>query len=188
MSADISHVAGFDDAPFARGHRGGVLVVGTVFSGLRLDGVLSAKVRRDGADSTRVLERLISRSRFAPQIHAVLLQGIAFAGFNVIDIHGLCQALRVPVVVVVRKMPDMGAVRAALMGAVRGGQRKWRLVEAAGPVEPAGRVFVQRSGIEHQRVRQLIERLAVHGDLPEPLRAAHIIAGGIGAGESRHRP
>jgi len=29
--------------------------------------------------------------------------------------------------------------------------------------------------------------LAVHGKLPEPLRSAHIIAGGIATGESRHR-
>ena len=35
--------------------------------------------------------------RLYPQIHAVLLQGITFAGFNVIDLAGLHAALGVPV-------------------------------------------------------------------------------------------
>ena len=33
----------------------------------------------------------------------------------------------------------------------------------------------------------LIERCALNGRLPEPLRTAHLIAGGIAQGESRHR-
>ena len=35
-----SHVVGFDDAPFARWYRGDVPVVGAVFCGLRLEGVV----------------------------------------------------------------------------------------------------------------------------------------------------
>lgn len=35
----LSHVVAFDDAPFARAHRGDVTVIGAVFAGLRLDGV-----------------------------------------------------------------------------------------------------------------------------------------------------
>ena len=45
------HVVGFDDAPFERDHCADVLVVGAVYAGARLDGILSCKVRRDGADS-----------------------------------------------------------------------------------------------------------------------------------------
>src|SRR5690606_7938909 len=84
-----SHVVGFDDAPFPREHRGDVLVVGAVYAGERLDGVLSCRVRRDGANATLQVARAVRESRFHPQLHAVLLQGIAFAGFNVVDIHAL---------------------------------------------------------------------------------------------------
>ena len=45
MSQAISHVVGFDDAPFPPHHRGDVLVVGAVYAGTALHGVLSAKVR-----------------------------------------------------------------------------------------------------------------------------------------------
>ena len=51
----ISHVVGFDDAPFDRSHRGDVLVVGAGFEGERLDGVISTRVRRDGANAAQRL-------------------------------------------------------------------------------------------------------------------------------------
>jgi hypothetical protein len=46
MVKRISHVIGFDDAPFERAHRGDVVIVGAVFGG------------------TRVLIELVRRSRF----------------------------------------------------------------------------------------------------------------------------
>ena len=181
-----SHVIGFDDAPFPREHRGNVLIVGAMYAGLRLEGVLSGKVRRDGANATGQMVELLRRSRFRPQL--ILTQGIAFAGFNVIDLVGLQQATGVPAVAVVRKSPDMDAVRRALPSRVPAGARKWRLIERLGPVEPVRGVYVQRAGISLAHTDAVLARLALSGKLPEPLRAAHLIAGGIALGESRHRP
>jgi len=187
-STRLSHVIGFDDAPFPRAHRGDVLVVGAVFSGSRLDGVLSGRVRRDGANATRVLADMAARSRFAPQLQAILVQGIALAGFNVVDIEALHDRLGVPVIAVARKQPDREAVRQALLGRVPGGKRKLRIIERLGPMEPAGGLWVQRAGTDIPTAAALLQRFALHGRLPEPLRTAHLIAGGIGTGESRHRP
>lgn len=180
----MHHLVGFDDAPFERSYRGDVLVVGAVFSGARLDGVLSGRVRRDGANATRVIAALVAGSRWAPQLHAVLLQGIAVAGFNVIDIAALRRAAGLPVLVVMRHRPDCDAVQAALRGHVPGGERKWRLIEAAGPVEEAAGVYVQRCGIGLDEAARLIEASRTGGRMPEPLRVAHLIAGGIVRGES----
>lgn len=183
----LSHVIGFDDAPFARSHRGDVTVIGAVYAGARLEGVLAGRVRRDGANSTRVLVELVRRSRFHAHVQAILLQGIAFAGFNVVDIHALNAALGVPVLVVARRRPDLAAIRRALLTRVPGGARKWRLIERAGPMEPLAGVFVQRAGLSVERAAELVRRLAANGKLPEPLRTAHLIAGGVTTGESRHR-
>lgn len=188
MAGRISHVVGFDDAPFAREHRGDVLLVGAVYAGTRLEGVLSGKVRRDGVNATRTLIQLVSQSRFHRHLQAILLQGIAFAGFNVVDIGALHQALGLPVLVVSRQRPDLTAIRRALLGQVPGGRRKWRLIEQAGPMQPVAGVHVQCAGISLGDAGELIGRLAVHSALPEPLRTAHMIAGGIAQGESRHRP
>lgn len=182
------HVIGFDDAPFERPHRGDVPVVGAVFAGTRLDGVLCGRLRRDGANATRVLAALVRGCRFYPQLHAVLLQGITFAGFNVVDLAGLHADIGIPVLVVSRRRPDMTAIRRALLDHVRGGARKWRLIERAGPVETVGRLYVQRAGLALDEAERLIAGLCTHSLVPEPLRVAHLIAGGLTRGESRGRP
>ena len=187
MARRISHVIGFDDAPFARAHRGDVDVIGAVYAGARLEGVLSGRLRRDGRNSTPVLVDIVQRSRFRSHVQAILLQGIAFAGFNVVDIQALSVALALPVIVVARKAPDMAVIRRALLQRVPGGWRKLKLIEQAGPMHPVAGVYVQCAGITLDRAGELIRRLALHSKLPEPLRTAHLIAGGIATGESRHR-
>jgi uncharacterized protein len=183
----ISHVVGFDDAPFERSHRGDVLVVGAVFAGNRLDGVISTKVRRDGANAAQRLIDCLTGSKYFDQLQAILLQGIAFAGFNVVDLQGLHEATGLPVLVVARYRPDLQAIRNALLEQVLGGARKWRLIEAAGPMEPMAALYVQRCGITAENAARLLASLQQNSQLPEPLRVAHMIAGGVTTGESRHR-
>jgi endonuclease V-like protein UPF0215 family len=183
----LSHVIGFDDAPFDRSHRGNVPVVGAVYAGARLDGVLSAKVRRDGANATRVLVGLVRCSRFREYVQVIMLQGIALAGFNVVDVHELHVSLGLPVVVVSRRRPDLDAIRRALLKHVPGGARKWKLIERAGAMEPLAGIWVQRVGLSSSETEALIQRFAIHSVVPEPLRTAHLIAGGIAGANSRQR-
>jgi len=187
MTQRISHLIGFDDAPFPPNHRGDVLLVGAVYAGPRLEGVLSGKVRRDGVNATRTIVRLVSGSRYRDHLQAVLLQGITFAGFNVVDLAAAHEALQLPVITVSRRQPDMAAIRSALLQHVPGGQRKWGLIQKAGPIEAVAGVYVQRAGISLRDTEALIQRSACNSKLPEPLRTAHLIAGGIAQGESRHR-
>jgi hypothetical protein len=183
----FANVVGFDDAPFPPEHRGDVPVVGAVYAAGRLDGVLVGRVRRDGADSARRLAALVAGSRFAGHIRLVLLQGVALAGFNVVDAHDLSQRLGLPVLVVARRAPDLAAIDRALRASVRGGARKWSIIQRLGPMERLGRVYVQRVGLTADEARGVVERFALHGHVPEPLRVAHLIAGALGRGESRGR-
>lgn len=184
----LAHAVGFDDAPFARGHRGDVPVVGAVHAGARLDGVLLTRVRRDGANATQRLIEALTTSRFFAQLQLIWLQGIALAGFNVVDIHRLHAATGLPVLVAARRQPDYTAIRRALLGRVPGGARKWRLIEAAGPMEPMGGIWVQRVGIGPEHAAMAVGRWQLNGKLPEPLRTAHLIAAGLAGGQSRQRP
>ncbi|UCG88926.1 MAG: DUF99 family protein [Gemmatimonadota bacterium] len=182
----FSHVVGFDDCPFQREHRGNVPIIGAVFANSRLEGVLRGSVRRDGANATRILVRLIAESKYSAQLQLVMLQGIAFAGFNVVDLPRLHRELDLPVLVVVRKRPRLERIRNALER-VPGGKRKWALIQRLGPVEPVGSVFVQRVGLSLAEAATAIARHAIHGTIPEPLRTAHLIAGGITTGQSTGR-
>jgi endonuclease V-like protein UPF0215 family len=202
------NVIGFDDGPFPREHRGRVLLVGAVCAGTRLDGIVSGRVRRDGTDSTRAMVELVRASQFRAHVQAVLLQGIAVGGFNVVDVHELSKALDVPVLVVMRRPPNFRSIEQALFSTdppvrppVRGAKRKWRLILQAGAVErlelrasaTSGlrgvphRLWVQRVGLSLETARQVVASTTLHGQVPEPLRIAHLVAGGIATGRSRGR-
>lgn len=182
------HAIGIDDAPFSRRHRGDVTIIGAIFAGRRLEGMLSSKVRRDGANATDRIATMIEGSRFHGQLGAVMLQGIALAGFNVVDIRALNRALGLPVLVIARHPPDMDSIRQALLEKVPGGPRKWRLIEKAGPMEAAEGLWIQRAGLDAEQARALLGRFTFNGNLPEPVRTAHLVAAGVTTGESRHRP
>ncbi len=186
MPSVITNVIGFDDAPFPHHHRGNVRIVGTVCARTRLDGVVSGFVRRDGANATERMIELVQKSQFR-HVQAVLLQGIAVAGFNVVDVRWLSSELGVPVLVLMRRPPRLQLVKAALFGHTPGAARKWALIEKAGEVEALGKLWAQRVGIDRARALSLIRATTLHGNLPEPLRLAHLIAGGVTRGTSRGR-
>jgi uncharacterized protein len=187
----LSHTIGVDDAPFDREFRGDVPVVLTAFSSLRLEGIFTARVRRDGRNSTDVLAERIASSRFARHTQLVLLQGIALAGFNVVDLSRLADRLGVGVVVVARRAPDLAAIRRALLERVPGGARKWRLIVSAGLMERIAvgttHIHVQRAGVSLEDTTAVMRQLCAHGHIPEPLRVAHLVAGALVRGESRGR-
>lgn len=181
----FSHAIGFDDAPFVREHRGDVAVFGTVYARHTLHGVVSGRVRRDGRNSTAELARLVGESRAGEHLHLILLQGVALAGFNVVDVPALGRLTGLPVLVVARRPPNLERIRAALLARVPDGARKWRLLEALGPMEPCRGVWVQRVGLNLPEAEAALGALTVTGRIPEPLRAAHLIAGGVTRGSSR---
>ncbi|AFZ66318.1 DUF99 family protein [Deinococcus peraridilitoris] len=183
----LGHAIGFDDAPFSRTHRGNVRVIGTVYAGTTLHGVLSGVVRRDGANSARVLSELLMGSTFHKHVQLVFLQGVALAGFNVVDAFWLHRQTGLPVLIVARRQPDYGAVRRALLERVPGGARKWRLIQRLGAMQPVRGVWVQRVGLSLDEADMALQRFTVTGLIPEPLRAAHLIAGGVSTGHSHGR-
>jgi hypothetical protein len=181
-------IVGIDDGPFDRKRGGDVQVVGTIFRGAAfLDGMVATKVRRDGRNATPKLVAMIRGSRYFQQLHYVMLDGIALGGFNVVDIHRLNAETGLPVMVVVRRQPNLDAVRRALSN-LPGWQARWKLIQQAGPMEPVGGLWIQRAGIEPNEAEALLALSCTHSKLPEPLRLAHIIAGALVTGEGGRRP
>ncbi len=177
----------FDDAPFERGRKRNVPLVGVVFASKRLDGVVMGRIRQDGINSTRTIIRLVQDSRFNEHINLIMLDGIAFGGFNVVDAKRLYRELNKPVLVVSRKRPDMAAVKRALLERIPSGEKKWRMISALGQMEPCRRCWVQRVGLGLEEAEAVIDFFTRYGNLPEPLRIAHLIAGAVGTGVSRGR-
>ncbi len=119
---------------------------------------------------------LVGESRFADHTQCVLLAGLTFGGFNVVDLPTLYEALEVPILVVMRRRPRLGDIRAALRKHVRGGEAKWGRIERAGAVEPCADLFVQRAGLSLAEADATLRLHVRHGHLPECLRVAHLVA------------
>ena len=80
----------------------------------------------------------------------------------------------------------MDAIRSALLP-LRGGEKKWTLIEKLGPMEPVANVYVQRAGLTVEQAQTVVKEFTVTGNIPEPLRVAHMIAGAVINGQSNGR-
>ena len=178
---------GIDDGPFDRVRSRDVLVVGAIYrGGTWFDGLLTARIRKDGWNATDRILSMLAESKFLPQLHYAILDGIALGGFNVVDIHRLHRETGLKVLVAVRQRPDLAAVRRALQRTSRP-ERRWRLIREAGEIHPIGKLHCQLAGMEPDEAAALIELTATRSHVPEPLRVAHLIAGGIITGQSGRR-
>lgn len=177
---------GIDDAPFRRGQRQNVLVVGVICAGTRFEGILSTTVRPDGFNATRRLVEMVGGSKFVGQLHAVLINGITLAGFNVVDLQALHRELALPIIAVMRRQPDMSAVL-SVVDKLSQPERRRRLIERGGLIHLGEHVFFQVHGAEVKTAERLLARVTDCGHIPEPLRLAHLIGGGIVNGESGRR-
>ncbi len=179
-------VLGIDDGPFDKFNDKEVIVIGTIYrGGSFIDGVLSTKVKVDGDDSTGKLVEMINNCKFKPQLQAILLDGIAVGGFNVVDVDDLNKKTGIPVIVVMRDYPDFKKIEKALTKLNH--PEKIKLLKKAGKVHQLDDIFIQIIGLNLEQAEEIIDITCTHSLVPEPLRVAHLIASGVVDGESRGR-
>ncbi len=179
-------VIGFDDAPFEKRRGAPVNLAGIVCSQVRFEGMLWGEIKRDGDGATDAIIELLGGSKFADQVHLVLTDGLAFGGFNLIDLPRLAEELARPCVAVMRKLPDMDAIDRALSN-FEDAERRRDLIARAGEIHHHEPFYFQVAGAEPEIVGQALERLTDQGHVPEALRLAHIIGAAIKTGESSNR-
>lgn len=175
---------GIDDGKFVPHKPGNVMVVGIVFrGGFWFEGIMHTCIAVDGFDATEKIADMIKQSPHYRQLRLVMLNGITFAGFNIVNIKTLNSETKLPVVALTRDMPDLKAIRDALENLPKSEER-WKAVVDAGEIfEVATReetkVFMEFAGISESDARKIIRLTATRSSLPEPLRVAHLIASGL---------
>lgn len=160
--------------------------MGVVTSGTRFEGMVRGTIRKDGDTVTRTLAELLGGSKFARQVHLVLLDGIAFGGLNVVDLPALHEACGRPCICVMRRLPNMPAMRRAI-GRLPRPRRRLDRIARAGPIHRAPSLYFQVCGLDPKTTAEALRRITDRGHVPEPLRLAHHIAAAITDGESRGR-
>jgi len=181
-------IAGFDDAPFSFRDRETELVCTIFRGGSWIDGVLMTKVKVDGLDSTDRISELLNGSAHKDQLRVIMLDGVTFGGFNIVDLDRLSKATKLPVIAIVRDRPDMDSIKKALMR-FDDWEKRWDIIEKAGTVKPldvkdpkTGKlksIWFQTCGIDDETSRKIIRVSSTRSFIPEPIRVAHLIGQGL---------
>lgn len=176
-------IIGFDDAPFQNDRGSKVNISGIVCSGTRFEGMLWGQVEKDGWNATDVIIDLLKHSKFFDQIHAVLIDGIAVGGFNIIDLSVLSTALNKPCIAVMRKPPNLDAIKTALHN-FSDCEARWNTLLKAGEIYDVGNFHFQVKGCQPTQAVAILEKVTDTGNVPEALRLAHLIGSAIMTGQS----
>jgi len=176
-------VIGIDDGKFISQTIGSALVVGVVFrGGSSIDGVMHTRIIIDGLDANEKLALMINNSPHHKQLRLVMLNGITFGGFNVVDIKKLHLATKLPVLAVTHEKPDLKSIHEALKNLPKAEER-WSMILEAGKIHEIinkdTTLYVETAGISFDDAEKIIALTSTRSSLPEPLRVAHIIASGV---------
>jgi len=178
-------VLGVDDGVFVPHSKGVATVVGVVYrGGYWLDGVMRTEVEIDGMDATEKIVSMITASPHYDQLRVVMLNGVTFAGFNMVDIKKLFERVRLPVITVTREKPDLDDIRRALRNLPEYENRLEAMENAGKLIEVHTRdaeqaVYVQIVGISEKDAEKILKSTSTRSNIPEALRVAHIIASGL---------
>ncbi len=178
---------GVEDGSFQKGITRKTVLAAVLLRGVTIESVKITGITVDGLDATRKLAEILSELEFA----ALLLAGVSFAGFNVIDpsiIHGKFEK---PVIIISQTKPDNKAVKQALQRHFEDWEIRWGVFEKLGAIhkitvltgEPP--VYVETVGVGVKWAGNLIRALSVCSRVPEPIRIARLIARGLSQPKGR---
>ena len=174
-------IVGVEDGSFQKGITRRALLAVVLFKGLEIEDIKITKIAVDGLDATEKLAEVLNGWKFA----AVMLAGVSFAGFNVIDPTAIHKKFEKPVIIMVRTKPDNKAVHRALQRHFKDWRIRWQVFEKLGSFhkvvvlvdEPP--IYVQTIGADVKWACNLIQALSVCCRVPEPIRDARLVARGL---------
>ena len=176
---------GIDDGRFVPRTKGVADVVGVVYrGGYWFEGIMHTSVTIDGLDSTEKIAVMIKDSPYFGTLRVVLLDGVTFGGFNVVDLRELSRLVALPVISVARDEPDMVEIKKALRN-LPDFETRWQAMTNAGQLfavqtrKGENPVYVQTAGISRDFAEKILKQTSVHSNIPEALRVAHLVASGL---------
>jgi len=178
-------VIGVEDGGFTRPSLGRsflkTLLVCVLLRGTCIEDFRADMITVDGLDASEKLITMLRKLSF----DAIMLAGVSFAGFNLVDPTLVFEKFHKPIIVVSRTKPNNIAVKNALILHFEDWQARWSVFQKLGPIhevysipgEPP--VYVEVIGATFDWATKLIRASASCCRIPEPLRVARLIARGL---------
>jgi endonuclease V-like protein UPF0215 family len=178
---------GIDDSPFSFSDRY-CIIIGVIMRGNGyIEGILREEISVDGDDATINCINMINNNRHRSLLKSVLLDGVTFGGFNVIDIHKIYDKTSIPVITITRDKPDYYQIKHALENNFQDWTFRLEIIKKGKIHEIKTKhnpIYIKYVGIDLDEAKEIINISTIRGVIPEPIRVAHLIASGIKRGES----
>jgi|YelNatPaOPRAMG01_1025707.scaffolds.fasta_scaffold00778_4 endonuclease V-like protein UPF0215 family len=152
------------------------ILIGVVMNGFLLEDILIDTVKVDGLDATDKALTFVSK---AGMLDLILLHGVPYAGFNLIDAHRVYEETACPVVCILDRKPDIQRVERALKMRFSDWQERLQVIKKNAPLElslDGIKLIVVVKGLTLSEASRLLREITRLGKLPEPLRVAKLIA------------
>ncbi len=177
---------GIEDGPFSSRNTPNrqAPLVAVYFQGPHLRTVRATRIIVDGLDGTETALEILRHFRIIGKT-PILLAGVTFAGFNLIDPHVLYRTFSTPILIVTGSRPHNRAVKQALVRHFNDWRLRWRIISSLGALHSVrtvpgqGPLYYESFGCQPVEARKILKSWALVSRLPEPLRVAGMIARGL---------
>ena len=157
----------------------------SVFSGVVMrgdfviDGFVFGSATLEGDDATEAILKMYDKLQ-RPDISYVLISGLIVSMYNIIDIQKLHQILKIPMIGI--SYQDSAGIEDAIRYHFPDSfESKMELYEKLGKrqkitLNTSCDVFVRKEGCTLNEVKNLLNKLTLHGSTPEPIRVSQLLA------------
>ncbi|MBN1801253.1 MAG: DUF99 family protein [Candidatus Lokiarchaeota archaeon] len=180
---DEIRAIGIDDAPFIPHTKGKTRVFGVITRGNQnIEGIEQVKIEIDGTDATEKLAEMIRTSKHYGQIRVIMLNGITFGGFNIVDIDELAKLTDLPTISVIDTNPNFDSIKIALQKHFEDWETRWDVftrvrIEQVTIKSNSKPLFFHYSvgDLTADIIKQIFIKTSQRSNSPECIRIAHMI-------------
>ncbi|MGB9778302.1 MAG: DUF99 family protein [Candidatus Bathyarchaeales archaeon] len=172
---------GVEDGSFQKGITREALLAIVLLRQATIKNVKITKITVDGLDATEKLTKILENWKF----DALLLAGVSYAGFNLINPVLIYEKFKKPIIIIAQTKPNNKAVKRALKRHFEDWETRWKVFQKLGPIHKihikSGEtpLYMETVGANIRWASNLVRSLCFCGRIPEPLRAARLIARGL---------
>ncbi|MEM3641243.1 MAG: DUF99 family protein [Candidatus Bathyarchaeia archaeon] len=174
-------IVGVEDGSFQKGVTRETLLAIVLLRQFTIENVKVTKITVDGLDATEKLAEILEDWEF----DAILLAGVSYAGFNLIDPMLIHEKFRKPLLIIAQTKPNNKAVKRALKRHFKDWEARWGVFQRLGPVykihikKGEAPLYMETVGTNVRWASSFVRSLRLFGRIPEPLRVARLIARGL---------
>lgn len=167
--------------PNFKSRRGYTYLTGILYVNEGIEQVLLDKTLVDGLEVT---DRITGFIKVCGKPLVLMLDGLTYAGFDVVDVDRVHLDTGVPIIVVQQYPLDLEKIKEALRLNFDDYSYRYGVIERnASRMKPYitrwKTIYVEAIGLNNQQVVEILEETMIYSPIPEPLRIAHQIASTI---------